>query len=153
MNTFLGRAGARRLTVGLALLLSACAGEYDGGVAGGGNGPDPTGGSFTSVNEFYTQRIEPRLAFCRTCHLPGKVADVEDGRLFMLSPDGSNDFAALKASWEALGGNKPTSRILLMASGQELPHSGGQPWAQGSAPYNDMATLLRCFENPDGCLA
>ncbi|HEY0975504.1 MAG TPA: hypothetical protein VGE57_13500, partial [Solimonas sp.] len=63
-----------------------------------------------------------------------------------------NDLAALRASWEALGGNNPISRILLMASGQERPHSGGQPWAKDSAPYRDVATLLQCFENPQGCL-
>ncbi len=139
---------------GAALLFAGCSGEYDGGVAGGGgNGPGTSGGSFSGVNDFYAKRIEPRLAFCRTCHVPGGVADVEDGRLFMLSPDGANDFAALKASWEVLGGNNPTSRILLMASGQELPHSGGQPWPQGGSPYNDMSTLLKCFGSPDGCLA
>ncbi|HEY0974747.1 MAG TPA: hypothetical protein VGE57_09665, partial [Solimonas sp.] len=63
-----------------------------------------------------------------------------------------NDLAALRASWEALGGNNPISRILLMASGQERPHSGGQPWAKDSAPYRDVDTLLTCFDNPQGCL-
>jgi hypothetical protein len=144
----------RRMTVlaGIALLLAGCAGEYEGSAGGGGGGPDSSGGSYSGVDDFYAKRIEPRIAFCRTCHVPGGVADVEDGRLYMLTPTGSGDFAALRASWEVLGGNNPTSRILLMASGQELPHSGGQPWAQGSSPYQDMATLLGCFENPQGCL-
>ncbi|MDP9141458.1 MAG: hypothetical protein M3O62_11790 [Pseudomonadota bacterium] len=138
----------------IALLLAGCAGEYDGSADGAGSGgPGSSGGSYSSVDDFYAKRVEPRIAFCRTCHVPGGVADVEDGRLFMLTPNGSGDFAALKASWEVLGGNNPTSRILLMASGQELPHSGGQPWPQGSSQYNDMATLLKCFENPTNCLS
>jgi len=142
------------LFVCVCLLLAGCSGEYDGSADGAGSGgPGSSGGSFSSVDDFYAKRIEPRIAFCRTCHVPGGVADVEDGRLYMLTPTGSGDFAALKASWEVLGSNNPTSRILLMASGQELPHSGGQPWAQGSSPYNDMATLLKCFENPTNCLS
>ncbi len=135
----------RRMAVlaGIAMLLAGCAGEYEGSAGGGGGGgPDSSGGSYSGVDDFYAKRIEPRIAFCRTCHVPGGVADVEDGRLYMLTPTGSGDLAALRASWEVLGGNNPTSRILLMASGQELPHSGGQPWAQGSSPYQDMATLL-----------
>src|SRR3546814_6419196 len=67
---------------------------------------------------------------------------LDDGRYFQLGTDPANDMAALKASWERLGGNNPTSRILLMPSGQETPHSGGQPWPVGSAAYRNMAILL-----------
>ncbi len=141
--------------VGAAVLLMGCAGEYGGSADAprGGSGSSG-GGSFSSPQDFYAQRIEPRLAFCRTCHVPGGVADVEDGRLFMLGTTPANDYALLRASWEALGKNNPTSRILLMPSQQDpKPHSGGYPWPVGSAPYNDMAVMLKCFENPDGCLA
>ncbi|MEQ1439123.1 hypothetical protein AAG565_07150 [Fontimonas sp. SYSU GA230001] len=132
--------------------LSACAGEYSGTQGGGGAAPGPGGGATGSVEEFFAQRVQPRLAFCRSCHVPGGIADVEGGRQFMLSSNAAQDLANLRASWERLGGNNPTSRILRMASGAETPHSGGQPWPAGSDAYQDMQTLLRCFENPAGCL-
>ncbi|MFP5307588.1 MAG: hypothetical protein ACLGI7_17430, partial [Gammaproteobacteria bacterium] len=132
-------------------LLGACGGEYSGsdtGTASGGGGP--TG---ADLDAHFAQKVQPALAFCRSCHVPGGIADVENGRLFQLSSDASQDFANLRASWERLGGNNPTSRILLMASGQETPHSGGAPWPQGSASYTNMHIVLQCFADPDGCAA
>lgn len=138
---------------GVTLLIAACSGEYGGDAGGGSGGPSPGGGSFSGPQDFYAKRVEPRLAFCRTCHVPGGVADVEDGRRLMLGPQPGNDYALLRASWEALGGNNPESRILLMASGRDTrSHSGGTPWPLGSAAYADVRTLLGCFENPAGCL-
>lgn len=136
----------------LSLLLGACSGDYSGGTATGSNGPGTSGGSFSSVDDFFVKRAQPRLDFCRTCHVPGGVADVDGGDKMMLSSNSAQDLENLRASWERLGGNNPTSRILLMASGQEKPHSGGQPWPVGSAAYVDMSALLQCFENPVGCL-
>jgi endo-cleaving rubber dioxygenase len=134
-------------------LLAGCAGDYSGDADGGDGGPGPGGGSFSGPEDFYAKRVEPRLAFCRNCHLPGGVADVDDGRLLMLGPQPGNDYALLRASWEALGGNNPESRILLMASGRDTrSHSGGTPWPLGSAAYADVKTLLGCFGNPAGCL-
>ncbi|MFA5940477.1 MAG: hypothetical protein WC809_14055 [Sinimarinibacterium sp.] len=141
-----------RLILCLAALgLGACAGEYGGDQGGDVGGPAPGGGT-GSVDEFFTARVQPRLAFCRSCHVPGGIADVDGGRNFMLSDNAAQDFDNLRASWERLGGNNPTSRILLMASGAETPHTGGQPWPVGSAAYDDMRTLLECFANPAGCL-
>jgi endo-cleaving rubber dioxygenase len=136
-----------------AIAIAGCAGDYSGDAGGGNGGPSPGGGSFSGPEDFYAKRVEPRLAFCRTCHVPGGVADVDDGRLLMLGPQPGNDYALLRASWEALGGNNPESRILLMASGRDTrSHSGGTPWPLGSAAYADMKTLLGCFESPAGCL-
>ncbi len=143
----------KRAAMFAALVLAGCAGEYDGGTGGGGGGPAPGGGSFSGPEDFFAKRIEPRLAFCRTCHIPEGVANVDDGRLLMLGTTPANDYALLRASWEALGGNNPESRILLMASGRDTrSHSGGTPWLVGSAAYADMKTMLGCFENPAGCL-
>jgi hypothetical protein len=158
MGSCTTRPFARRLAgVVTSLLLAACAGEYDGGASGASGGGGPGGGSFGSQEEFFKQRIEPRLSFCRTCHVPGGVADADEGRLFMLGAEPDDDFAMLRASWAALGGNSAyggsLSRILLMPSQQdEKSHSGGYPWPAGSDPYDDMAVMLECFENPDGCL-
>ncbi|MGB0219963.1 MAG: hypothetical protein ACPGJF_11560 [Sinimarinibacterium flocculans] len=140
----------------IALMAAGCAGDYEGAPGAGSGGPAP-GGNAGSIDAFYKQRIEPRLAFCRTCHVPGGVADVEDGRLFMLGVESGNDQPLLRASWEALGGNgaddQAESRILLMPSGRDArSHSGGAPWPVDSAAYADMAVMLTCFEHPAGCL-
>ncbi|WP_133164238.1 rubber dioxygenase RoxB [Solimonas fluminis] len=130
-----------------ALLLAAC-GEYSGrsnGVSGGGNSP-------RSMGELFSGQVQPRLDFCRSCHIDGGAGDVEDGQDFMLHPtDKSQDMALLRLSWERLGRNNPTSRILLMASGQETPHSGGAPWPVGSDAYKAMDVLLKCFEDESAC--
>ncbi|MDP3858662.1 MAG: hypothetical protein Q8Q73_12960 [Stagnimonas sp.] len=134
----------------LALLLSGCAGDYSGSSdagSGGGSAPAAAG----SMDEFFAKNAQPRLDFCRSCHLPGGIADVEDGRAFMLSATRSQDLANLKLSWERLGGNNPSSRILLMASGQETPHSGGAPWAVGSEAYRAVEVILKCFADPASC--
>src|SRR5258708_2898963 len=114
------------------LLLSAC-GHYGAGEesAGGGTGNSGGGGTAATKNcdELFTQRVQPRLDFCRNCHVPHGVADTTDGHLFMLSSNRAEDFVNLQASWTALGGNNPTSRILLMPSGQDpRSHTGGTQW-------------------------
>ncbi|MFP5305430.1 MAG: hypothetical protein ACLGI7_06355, partial [Gammaproteobacteria bacterium] len=121
-----------RLLIGLMIgtAVAACGGTYDGSVAA--TPPAGAGGGAGSADELFAKQVQPRLDFCRSCHVPGGVADVENGRDFALSTDRSQDLARFRASWERLGGNNPTSRILLMASGQETPHSGGAPWPQGS---------------------
>ena len=131
--------------------LAACSGNYSGSTPGGdgdggngGGGPQPR-----TMEAFFEQRVQTAIAICATCHAPGNVADVEDGRDLMFTNGPS--LADLQASWERLGGNNPTSRILLMASGQETPHSGGAHWAEDGAAYRNVETLLGCFENPDGC--
>ncbi len=132
-----------------AVLLSAC-GNYSGrsdGVSGDGDGASPR-----SMGELFTSQVQPRLDFCRSCHVDGGPGDVENGQDFMLHPkDKSQDMALLRLSWERLGKNNPTSRILLMASGQETPHSGGAPWPVGSDAYKAMDVLLKCFENESAC--
>nr|WP_162932195.1 hypothetical protein [Solimonas sp. K1W22B-7] len=104
------------------------------------------------MEEHYTRNVQPSLDFCRSCHVPGGIGDVDTGRKFQLSSNRAEDLANLKASWERLGGNNPTSRILLMASGQETPHSGGAPWPKDSAAYRNMSILLQCFADPAGCV-
>ena len=135
----MGRAVFGLLVLGLA----AC--------APGRSDPVSSDGSARSLDEHFSGNVQPGLDFCRTCHVPGAPGDVEDGRDFMLSTDKTQDLANLKASWERLGKNNPTSRILLMASGQETPHTGGAPWPVGSAAYRNMEILLKCFESPSTC--
>jgi len=129
------------------LALAGCGG------GGGGSSSGGDGAQARSMEEHFTQNVQPSLDFCRSCHTPEGVANVENGRDFMLSASKSQDLANLKASWERLGGNNPTSRLLLMASGQETPHTGGAPWPQGSAQYKNLDILLKCFGDPSGCSA
>lgn len=137
----------------MAALLTACSGDYSGGTATGNGSGGGTGAEARSMEEFFGSSVQPRLDFCRTCHVPGGISDVENGRDFMLGSDRSQDLANLEAAWERLGENNPTSRILLMASGQETPHSGGVPWPVGSDGYKAMDTLLKCFADTAGCAA
>lgn len=113
-------------------------------------GPDD-GSTTVDLESFFAANVQPNLDFCRSCHVPAGVADVENGREFMLDTDPRHDLGSLEASWEKLGGNNPTSRILLMASGQETPHTGGAPWPEDSQAYAAMDLTLRCFEDPEGC--
>lgn len=135
------------------LLLAGCgsAGNYD---LPSEPKPDAGGGSTAKdCATLFSERVQPRLGYCRTCHVPDGLGDVPDGRLFQLSGDPAQDAAKLKASWEALGGAaSPPSRILRMASGTDTrSHSGGAPWPVGSAAYVEMAALLQGYLDPAAC--
>jgi len=137
----------------LAVCVAACGG---GGGYEGTPSPAPGGGggeSFATVEAFVDARIKPRLDNCRTCHVPGGVGDITDGRRMKLSTTASEDDANLRASWTAMGGNNPTSRILLMASGEGDPHTGGTPWPVDSDAYKDIAAILACYEDSSTCMS
>ena len=126
-----------------ALLLSAC-GNYSGGsdpVSGGNPGGGGGGGAAKDEQSHFSSNVAPALDFCRTCHVPGGVADTDEGKRFMLSSDRSKDYTLLKASWSALGRGVENNLILQNAAGQHV-HSGGAPWPVGSAPYTNMKILL-----------
>jgi cytochrome c553 len=148
------------LTIAVVALSAACGGSYSGTPSTGSSTGTSTGQSFSTPQAYFAARVEPRLTYCRTCHVPGGVADVvstnlaTQGSLMMLSSNSSDDQANLQASWTALGGNNPVSRILKMPSGTDtVVHAGGTPWPVGSDAYNDVAQMLSCFQNPSQCLA
>ncbi len=142
----------RHYVPALAFLLSAC-GSYtlpvEAPPIGGGGGTVAT----KSCDELFAL-VQPKLEFCRNCHVPGGVADVPDGHLFMLSSDHSQDRANLRDSWERLGRNDDgKSRILKMASGTDTrSHTGGSPWPVGSDAYKVMDGMLLGFVDPQACL-
>ncbi|WP_348674741.1 hypothetical protein [uncultured Abyssibacter sp.] len=144
------------IVVAAALLLAACGmgGDYDGDVAGGS---DNAGGGAAPADcsELFASRVQPRMDYCRTCHVPGGVGDVPDGERFMLSGDQTEDFDHLMASWERIGSlSADQSLILQMASGTaDRAHSGGSPWPQGSAAYDDAAALIASFSSGGSCAA
>jgi hypothetical protein len=140
--------------VSAAVLLSGCGGSYklSTEVPGSGGG---TGGvtQITSCDQLFSVGVQPRMEYCRNCHVPGGTADVPDGKLFMLSQNKSEDFANLRTSWEALGRNdNGKSRILKMASGTDTrSHTGGSPWPVGSDAYKAMDAQLLGFVDPQAC--
>jgi len=139
------------LLLGALLLLGACSGGY-GGRSDGQASSSSNDQRFSNSEQFFTARVQPRLELCRSCHVPQGVADTDAGRRMMLSADKGQDLANLKGSWQAMGGNNPLSRILVMASGQQS-HTGGTPWPGESAAYKDVAVMLACFETPDQCMS
>ncbi|MGH8528749.1 MAG: hypothetical protein ACRETN_02755, partial [Nevskiales bacterium] len=149
------------LTLGVAVTLSACKGDYSGGNDGdtghsgaGGSGGTAGGGSFATQKDFFAARVQPSLDFCRTCHVPGGVGDTDKGRRFMLSRNAAEDFDRLQTSWNALGKGVESNRILLKPSGQDPePHSGGTPWPKNGPAYANVKIILSCWDDPGGCLA
>jgi endo-cleaving rubber dioxygenase len=132
----------------LSALLVACGG-------GSSNSPpsdsDNSGGGGTEPASFFQANLSNAVGFCRTCHIPGGVADVEDGRGLMLSANAANDFDAVYAAWETLGRGVLTNPLIVETSDNSEPHSGGKPWPVGSASYEAMKTLLSCWDNPNAC--
>jgi hypothetical protein len=150
------RAAAKVGLIASALALCACsAGDYSGAPTGNTTGSDPSGGGAATCAELFSQRVQPRLEFCRNCHVPQGIADTPDGHLFQLTTNHADDLSSLRASWDALGRNDGgKSRILKMASGTDTrSHSGGVPWPVGSDGYRAMDALLAGFVEPAACTA
>lgn len=155
-----GRAATWLLGYVLVASLAGCGGNYSGAVVDADNtqpaaptpAPSPAPGDDTGTDTaaFFAQRVQPRLDFCRTCHVPEGVADVPEGERFLLDPDPAQDAQLFENSWRQLGGNNPVSRLLTMASGEE-EHSGGAPWTTDSQAYADVRAQLRCYGDPDNC--
>jgi len=139
----------RRSALAAATLLLAACGGYSGAPDGTSSGNGGTS-SFSTPQAFAAERVTPNLGFCRSCHVPGGVADTDAGRRMMLSSQSSEDYLNLSNSWSRLGRGVESNLILLNASGEHV-HSGGAPWPRGSASYKDMQTLLACWDDPASC--
>jgi endo-cleaving rubber dioxygenase len=132
-----------------ALLLSACGGSStNGSPAGEQASQTATSGS---SQEFFQTRLQTSSGFCRTCHVPGGVADVDGGRKLLLSSSGADDYEQFYAAWQALGEGVASNALLTMPSDPALPHSGGKPWPESGAEYQAMFELLSCWETPETC--
>ncbi|NKI16817.1 hypothetical protein HCU74_05210 [Spongiibacter sp. KMU-166] len=105
--------------------------------------------------DFFEANVHSSLTICRACHVPEGVADTDDGRTFQMAKQVSvrADFDQLYRDWTALGGGVLSNPILFKASNSRAtdPHSGGRQWDVDSAPYNNMAQLLSCWEDPTQC--
>jgi endo-cleaving rubber dioxygenase len=105
------------------------------------------------VRAMFERDVQPALAYCRSCHVAGGVADTPLGSRFQLSKVVLEDESNLRASWERLGRNAPPKSLLLtMPSGTAgRTHTGGSPWPMGSAEYRNMDRLLASFADPSAC--
>ncbi len=147
--------------LGAAALLAACGGNYSGapitGGSGNSSGGNSTGQTFSNVQDFFAARVEPNLGFCRTCHIPGGVADTPgtsaatQGNLYLLSSDTSQDYNNLMKAWTALGKGVATNKLLTNPSDPAQNHTGGQPWPSGSQAFSAMQVVLGCWDNPSNC--
>jgi hypothetical protein len=150
-----------RLVPLLALALAACGGNYSGTPVAGGsagqNGNAGGTGSYASVQDYFKAQVEPNLGFCRTCHIPGGVADTAgtgpatQGNLFLLSSDSSQDYAGVMNAWTALGKGVDANKLLTNPSDPAQAHTGGQPWPLTSQAYAAMKTVLACWSDPSSC--
>ena len=146
-----------------AFLLLGCGGNYSGAaVAGGGSsgGGNVSGGSsYATPQAYFAAQVEPNIGYCRTCHIPGGVADTPgtsaatQGNLFLLSSDSGQDYDSVMTAWTNLGKGVAANKLLTNPSDPAQNHSGGQPWPQGSQGYQAMYTILSCWDNPSGCAA
>lgn len=135
-------------------LIPGCADAGAVGVAQA-SAPDasaPTPAPVTDERSLFDVAVAATLGDCRPCHLPGRLADTDSGRNFLLATDPSGDRDALKASWTKLGGGTDDNPLLAKASGADTGgHSGGAPWPKGSPAYEDMRLLLACWADASSC--
>lgn len=134
----------------LSSALAACTGNY--GNSNALTSPATvTPSSSASAKDLFASSVAPKLEFCRSCHLPGGVADTDLGRKFMLSTNPVQDYDNVYSSWVRLGTGVTTNKILTKPSDPAQGHSAGQPWPVGSAPYNAMKIVLGCWNEPKAC--
>ena len=143
------RLAARCLTVALACGLAACAGDYSGET----EPMPPAAGGGESGGDHFAAQVQPRLDYCRTCHVPGGVADTDEGRRLLLAPSGAGDRDRIHAAWVAMGEGVEGHPLLTEPGDPAEPHSGGKPWPAGSAGHVAMRTLLDCFEAGTDCIS
>lgn len=143
------------LLVGLVAVLSACRGG-DGSPQGvatvlPGDIDNNVQDGVQDIEDFFAANVQPALAFCRTCHVPGSIADTAEGRGFMLSANPAEDFQRMQASWSGLGKGVASNEILVQTSQSSAQHTGGTPWLEGSTAYLAVATVLACWDDPANC--
>lgn len=134
----------------MAFGLSAC-GEFSG-IQGGRHSTDVTAPPRSeNATVLFQEQVQPQLEFCRTCHVPEGVADVDEGRRWLLSQNPDEDYERTYAAWLDMGQGIDSSLLLIEPSDENEPHSGGKPWPIASDGYNAMHALLSCWTDPQTC--
>lgn len=143
-------------TIVILLILAGCRsgdgspqGQVSVPVVAPGTGGDV--GEVLDINTFFARNVQPSLEFCRTCHVPGNVADTDEGRGFMLSTNPAEDMVLMQSSWDGLGRGVANNEILVQTSDSSARHTGGTPWLSGSVAYQAVSTVFACWDDPDTC--
>lgn len=142
------------LVAAVVLTIAGCGGGTYGGSSDSGSSatPDSNQDTFATDRAFFDARVAPRMEFCRSCHVPGGIADTDDGRRFLLSRNPAEDYDNFYASWQRLGRGTDLNLILTKGSNTaDERHDGGGPWPVGSDAYSDVLTLFICWDNPQAC--
>ncbi len=157
----------RLLPVLTVMLITGCGGDYDGSSRsdtpaglnpetpvdnGTDNGSGNGGGEVDPekiLRTFFKNRIDPHLGFCATCHAAGGIADTDAGRDFLLAA--GNHYEDMLNSWETLGKGVANNPLLTYNADAAVAHTGGKPWPAGGTIYNDVRTLLLCWDQPQQC--
>lgn len=130
--------------------LTAC-GEFNGMQGGRQSFQITAPPRSENATALFKEQVQPQLEFCRTCHVPGGVADVEDGRRWLLSQNPDEDYELTYSAWLAMDQGIESSLLLIEPSDENEPHSGGKPWPLGSDSYSAMHALLSCWSDPQTC--
>ena len=102
------------------------------------------------LESFFNANINPQMQLCGVCHVPNGLADMEGGNGFLLYPEQSR-YASFYDAWVTLGEGVTNSPLLTMNSDPALNHTGLQNWPTTSAIYNNVKTLLTCWDQPTLC--
>ncbi|MEC8813649.1 MAG: hypothetical protein VXY23_20210 [Pseudomonadota bacterium] len=143
------------------MLLTGCGGDYSGSQdsegdvsasvnSGSPQAPRNNEDNSSALEVYFNRYIEPEMSYCGVCHVPGGVADTEDGDRFVLLESRSN-YLSFEQAWIDLGKGVESNLLLVENALVSEPHSGGKTWPQGSDKYQQVATLLSCWEQPQNC--
>ncbi|MCG8316151.1 MAG: DUF11 domain-containing protein [Pseudomonadales bacterium] len=102
------------------------------------------------LENFFNTNINPQMQLCGTCHIPGGLADIEDGNGFILYSDRSH-YESFNDAWAVLGEGVSDNPLLTMNSDPALNHTGFQNWPTTSAIYSNVEKLLGCWDEPTLC--
>lgn len=103
-----------------------------------------------TLENFFNDKIDPQMQLCGVCHVPGGLADVDDGDGFLLY-SGQSHYDSFYDAWSVLGKGVITNRLLTMNSDPNLNHTGLQNWSKTSAIYSNVEKLLICWDRPAEC--
>ena len=106
----------------------------------------------TDIEDFFTQEIQPSLDYCRTCHIPDGIGDVEEGSDFLLSLEETQDYNHFYESWDILGQGIEENEILTRNADPNLKHTGGKLWPENSDIYQNLAILFACWSEDETCV-
>ena len=143
----------------LTLQVAGCGGDYSGednsesDVSAALNpAPSPVESADNSfaLEGYFEQYIEPQMSYCGVCHVPGGLADTDEGDRFLLLGSQSH-YESFEQAWIDLGGGVETNLLLIENAQLSEPHSGGKTWPTGSEIYGQVATLLTCWDQPENC--